>query len=344
MLKALRHQGTKKKIFTVLAVAVILGFVVSLVIFSHDNPKFSQPLGTLDNRKISVQEYLDSYRAVSRQAEWIYGEKLNEMRRLINFKGEAWDRLLLIQEAKKENIRASDDEVVAWVTTQPAFKHNDRFDEKFYELYTQRALRTTPRAFEEEIRQMLSIEKLQKNLKDKISFTEEQVKEQYLKEKTEKSIQLAILPSEKFKDKGEQATEEAVKNLKAVKEKMTPENFETSLKAEGLEVTAVEKYTKGVYPAGIYPSENLAKAVAPLNEGQISDVFEVPKGAMIAKVTAMKPLDEKKFSEEKEEFKKQMLSDQWNKDITALLEKLRGGLSMNLPLLEEIFPSDSTKE
>ena len=108
MLKALRHKGTQKKIYVVLAVVVISGFAVSGLLISHDDKNSSAALATIDKRKITVQEYLSSYRAVQRQASFMYGDKLNELKNRINFKGEAWDRLLLLDYAKKQKIQASD--------------------------------------------------------------------------------------------------------------------------------------------------------------------------------------------------------------------------------------------
>ena len=64
MLKALRNESTKKKIVGFIAVTVVLGFVVSIVVLSRDDKKSSAALAKLDGRKISAQEYLNSYRAV----------------------------------------------------------------------------------------------------------------------------------------------------------------------------------------------------------------------------------------------------------------------------------------
>ena len=350
MLKVLRHRGTQKKIFTVIAVTVVLGFVVSLMLISHDDKKSSAALATIGKRKISAQEYLNSYRAVEHQVAWMFGDKANEMRGRINFKGEAWDRLLLLDYAKKENIRVSDDEIVQWITSQTGFQRNGQFDEKFYEMYVQRVLRAPARDFEEEVRQTIAIGKIQEKLKTTLSADDSKLKELYAQERGEKSISFALLPWENFKDKvtvtdkdvdelytmvqdqmkdpktgqlmglpeakaqlkneltHQKAAELAVKKLKEIKEKMKGGDFETVLKAENIEITPLEKYKKGVYPAGVYPSDHLEKAVSTLKEGEISNAFTVPTGAMIAKVTKILPLDDKKFAEEKEEFKKQMLS------------------------------------
>ncbi len=474
MLKLLRQKGVQKNIYAVLALGIAISFIVSGVLISHDDKNTLGALAMIDKHKITTQQYLDSYRAVQRQASFMYGDKFNEIKNRINFKGEAWDRLLLLDYAQKQKIRATDAEVVEWVSSQPAFKSKDKFDQKLYELYVERGLRATPRGFEEEIRQMLTIGKIQERIKSK-PVDDNKLKELYQKEKTEKDLIYAILPwetqkdsvtvtdkdaeqlysivknklstpervkvsylfipkeknvalKEIFEDKTQrmdpiskkynlplketgyfskndavpelgnspevlsecfklaadeeshwietdagnykmklvdkksehpmsleesreelkkiytqqEATELAVKKLTRLKDKMKNTDFEVVLKSEGIETTSLEKYHTGIYPAGIYPSENLEQAVSSLKEGEISDAFEIPKGAMMVKVIKINPLDEKKFNEEKETFKKERSGKQFNDDMNQLLENLRKNLSLNLERMKEIFPSEET--
>ena len=139
----------------------------------------------------------------------------------------------------------------------------------------------------------------------------------------------------------QKAGELAVKKLSELKDKMKGADFETVLKAENIETVALEKYHTGVAPSGIYPTENLDHAINSLKEGEISSAFEILKGAMIAKVVKIRPLDEKKFEEEKEAFKKEKSGKLLSDDMNELMEKLRKELSLNLERMKEIFPSES---
>jgi hypothetical protein len=316
----------------------------------------------------------------------MYGNKLDELRSRINFKGEAWDRILLLEHAKKEKIRASDKEVVDWVTKQEAFHKDGKFNKTYYDMYIERALRSTPRQFEEEIRQMLTLAKIQDKIKANLELSDDKLKELYREERTEKDLLYAVLPKDSFeassqvtdgeikqlydlvKDKltspedghplsfeeskeevrkkvtSGKAAELAVKKLNEIKTRIkNPADFESVLKEEKLEVVPHEKYRKGTYPAGIWPSDGLEKSVAKLGENEISDVFEVPKGAMIAKVAKVHPFDEKKFEEEKKAFKDQIAVNRSQEGLQKLLEQLRGRLSINLELMKEIFPAEETK-
>ncbi len=474
MLNILRKNKVRKGIFWFIAVAVIATFAVSGVMISSDDKVTKGALAQYDKKNISVTDYLNSYRAVQHQFELFYGGRDVDRSR-INFKGEAWDRILLLDHAKKEKINVSDKEVVEWITTQPAFKTKDKFDDVLYKMYIERGLRSTPRQFEEEIRQMLVIRKVTEKLKDSQALTDEKLKQLYTEQKSEKDILMATLPKNAFtsqvtstdkdidqlyevvkdkltspekvklqyvfvpKDKAEplkaalednasalqdlaknfsleiketdffskndtvdefkaapgvlalaftaeagsennwvnadngsykvrisekqaehlmskeearaelikmfadqKASELAVQKLKDLKAKMTgADDFEKILKEEKIEVTPLEKYKKGMYPAGIWPSENLEKFALPLKAGEISEPFDIPKGAMIVKVTNVHGFDEKTYEGDKEAFKAEISSKIQREELEKLLEKLREKLSLNLELLKDIFPADS---
>lgn len=229
MLKALRHKGIQKNIYITLAVGIVISFVVSGVLISRDDKKSFAALATIGKRKITAQEYLDSYRAVQRQASFMLGDKLNEFKDRINFKGEAWDRILLLDYAKKQNIRATDSEVVQWISSQPAFKNKDRFDERLYKLYIEQGQRTTPRAFEEEIRQMLTIQKVQRSVQSKSSLTDDKLKKLYQNEKAEKDLMVASLPWESQKNNAKVEDKDIDQLYSIVKDKLSvPEQVKVS--------------------------------------------------------------------------------------------------------------------
>ncbi len=476
MLNILRKEKVRKGIFWFIAVAVIATFAVSGIMVSKDDKVTKGSLAQYNKKNISVTDYLNSYRAVQHQFDLFYGGRKDVDRSRINFKGEAWDRILLLDYAKKNNLHASDKEVVDWITSQEGFKTKDKFDDALYKMYIERGLRSTPREFEEEIRQMLVIRKVTEKLKDDLKLTDEKLKELYIEQKSEKDLLMATLPKDGFvsqvtttdkdieqlfeivkdqltapekvklqyifvpKDKVEsmktalddhtsslddlakkfsleiketaffsrndtldelksapsvlamaftaekdanndwistdsgsykvkvsdkqpehlmdmkegraeltkkfseqKASELALQKLKELKATITkPEDFEKVLKEANIEVTPLEKYKKGMYPAGIWPSENLEKFALPLKVGEISDAFDIPKGAMIVKVTNVHGFDEKKFAEEKEAFKTEIISRSQREEVDKLLEKLREGLSLNLELLKDIFPADSS--
>lgn len=476
MLKYFRHKGFQKGIYIFLALAVVITFAISGVILGgRDSGNSSASPGKIDNKNVSLQDYLKSYKAVHHQAAWIYGEKFQEMQGLINFKGEAWDRLLLLNQVKLQKIKIKDDEVVDWLGAQPIFINKGVFDEAFYKRYVSDYLKVSPRDFEEEIRELLAIRKVQQNIRAGIHISEEDLKNFYIQENGQKKIQYAVAPWESAKLEGtekaddkeinqiysimkekltepekvklaflfipsdkkealkaafdekeatfealskkytleiketgyfskndavpeiglskeiltqaftldvskesdwislekgsykikvldkkaervltleeskaelqkllnkQKATDVLVKKLNELKKKMETGGFEETLKAEGFEVKTLDNFKKGDYVASVGPSSLLDKKLSDLKEGQISDAFAVPTGAVILKVVKNSRLDEKKFASEKETLRAKLLDKKTEEEMTALLENLHKKLSIDVKTMNKLFAED----
>lgn len=475
MLKHFRHKGFQKGIYIFLAVAVVITFAISGVILGGRESNNPSSLGKIDSKNVSLQDYLKSYKAVQHQAAWIYGERFKEMQDLINFKGEAWDRLLLLNHAKLQKIKINDDQVVDWLGSQPIFLNRGVFDDTFYKRYVNSYLKISPRDFEEEIRELLSIRKIQENIRKDIQLSDEELKNSYIQENAQKKIQYTVAPWESVKledsskadekelaqiysimkdkltepekvklgflfiplgkkeplktafeekeaaletlskkydleiketsyfskndavpeiglskeilslafslevskesdwvdlDKGsykikvldkkpervltleeakaelqkllakQKATDVLVKKLNELKKKIESAGFEETLKAAGFEVKTLDNFKKGDYVSAVGPSSLFEKKLLPLKEGQISDAFAVPTGAVILKVIKNSEIDEKKFAAEKEEFRKKILDKKVEEEMTALLEKLRSKLSIDVETMKKLFAEE----
>ncbi len=199
MLKFLRKEKVRKRIFIILALVIIPPFLLWGVIANQKEGKKPSLLGRIEGQNISAREYLASYKAVQHQVALMYGEHAKELASSINYKAEAWDRLLLVRYAKKENIRVSDKEVVQWLLEQPLFSRKGEFDSKFYKLHTNNYLKTEPREFEEEIRQLLSIGKIQERLKSKIHLSDKELEKLYDKKRRAGKSKFT-LEKERFKE------------------------------------------------------------------------------------------------------------------------------------------------
>ena len=178
MLKFLRNKHHQKKIYIILAIAIIPPFLMWGVTTSQKDSKIPATIGVIENKKVSLREYLNSYKAVQHEMALMYGEKLKEAAPTINMKGEAWDRILLLNYAKKEKIKTSDAEVVEWISGQPLFQSHGQFDANIYNLYVTRILRSNARDFEEEIRDVLTIEKIAAKIRLNITVKDEKLKGQ----------------------------------------------------------------------------------------------------------------------------------------------------------------------
>lgn len=202
MLKKLRKKKTAKRIWVILAILIVPAFVLwgsgSLIRSKQE----STYVGKIFGKKVSFLEYRDALDAVRNQMIIQFGDNFSEIQKYLNLESQAWDRLILLAEAKKRRISVSDKEVTELIASFSLFKNSrGRFEPKIYSQYLEYDFHTQPRIFEEQIRQSLMLSKLYEQLTDSIKITEEEIKEDYRKSNEEISVYyIASLYSDFVKD------------------------------------------------------------------------------------------------------------------------------------------------
>lgn len=211
MLKRLRHRKTAKKIWIILAILILPAFVFwGFGSFLSDKKEASY-VGKISGRKVSLLEYKDAIEAVRNQAIIQFGDSFPEIAKRINLGTLAWDRLLLLAEAKKRKITASDKEVIEVIEGYPFFQKKGVFNSQVYTSMLQYVFRAQPRVFEEQIRQSIILSKLYQALTDNINLSEEEIRKEYQKLNEEVNLDyIAALPPDFTK--GIAASEEEIKN------------------------------------------------------------------------------------------------------------------------------------
>jgi hypothetical protein len=184
MLKILRDRKTAKKIWIGLGIIIMPAFIFwgfGGAIRDKDEKGY---IGKIAKKNISVMEFKDSINAVRNLAIMQYGENLEAIEKNLNLETQAWQRLALLEVAKKSKIRASDKEVIAQVTSYPFFMQKGKFDNRTYKDVLKYVFRTQPRAFEEQTRQNIIISKLYHKKTDGITIGENEIRDGYIKIKT----------------------------------------------------------------------------------------------------------------------------------------------------------------
>ena len=201
MLKALRKKDFAKKVFYVLAALIIPAFVLWGSGNLIRNKLTSNFAGKIFNKTISWEQYRESLAASRSQAIMRFGDNFFKLQKFINLEKEAWDRLILLYEARKRHINVSDNEVVETIKKFPLFQSNGNFEPRIYQYFLDSVLRTPARVFEEQIRESLMFEKLYNQLTNKITISGEELLENYKKENEKIKIGYASFPEKDFEDK-----------------------------------------------------------------------------------------------------------------------------------------------
>jgi len=188
MLRKLRNKKTAKWIFLILLIIILPAFVFWGFGSYLRSRQEATLRGRIDGRNISELEYRDALEAVRTQAIMQFGDRLGEVAKFLNLQTMAVERILLLSEVKKRHLRASDKEVVETIQGYPIFEINNQFNNKYYLETLQYVFHTQARVFEEHTRQNIMISKLYQNITDKVTLSEEEIREEYLKANAEVSL------------------------------------------------------------------------------------------------------------------------------------------------------------
>ncbi len=140
----------------------------------------------VDGKRITLEEYQDSYQRIRNVYQQIYGQSLPaEMEKMLDLKKVALDTLidnrLIMKEAKAMDIKVTKDEISAAIAAMPTFQKDGAFS---FDLYQQllKSNRMTPKDFEDGQKVELTLKKVRQAIKDKATVTDEDALAQFKKE------------------------------------------------------------------------------------------------------------------------------------------------------------------
>ncbi len=160
MLKTFRKKGVAKKVLWFLAVIIILSFGVFGTANYYHGDKGLSYAGKIFGKKITFDDFQKSLLHARTQAILRYGDNFDKIAPMLDLDSEAWDRLILLQEGRRQHIKILDAEVIDTIEDFDFFKHGGKFDPAFYGKIVRYVFRCDPREFEEGVRESLIFSKL----------------------------------------------------------------------------------------------------------------------------------------------------------------------------------------
>jgi len=251
MLKLLRRKHLAKWIWIILAILIVPAFVFWGIGSYIRGRKETPYAGRISGRAVSFMEYKDAFEAVKNQMVIQFGDNLAEVQKLVNFEAQAWDRLILLAEAKRQKIRTADQEIITVIESIPAFQRKDRFDVQIYNQMLQYVFRTQPRIFEEQIRQNIMIAKLYELSTAGVTISDEELAQEYRKANEDVTIDYIAAKPADFA-KGIDPTEEQLReyfsnNELAFKQPLSFKVEYVSLTPDGKDDAQVKEKAKEVF-------------------------------------------------------------------------------------------------
>lgn len=204
MLKVFRKKVVSRVILWGLLILILPAFVMwGSASMSKPKDKGPNYVGLIDNKKVSFEKLYHALSGVRSQVILNYFNQPKMLEALLSQKPIlaklAWDRLLLLNEAKKFKIKASDKEVIEALRSHPLFIRNGAFDEKFYAYILRYNIGMEPRDFEEIVRENIMIQKLSAQLTKDVLINDADVFAAYKKEMGKmKIVYVMIEPKDYF--------------------------------------------------------------------------------------------------------------------------------------------------
>lgn len=355
MLKVLRNKKTAKKVWIGLAIIIIPAFALWGFGGSSRSKEETAAVGRIGGHDVSNLEFKESLSAVRTFALMRFGDKLPEIEKYLNLQAQAWERLVLLNEAKKRRINANDKEVIDTIQKTPYFQDKYGFSSRAYNEALRYVFRIQPRIFEEQTRQNLILTKLYEQITKDVKFSDAQAREEYLKANQELNIDYVaslsadfaakMKPTDKdsadffeknkalfkeppakdkptripdlaeIKDKVkaylilEESKKTAETKIKECAEKLKNTGFDRAAKACGLKTgkTAFFKSNGQIEPLG--NADIFWNAAKQLKDQETSNILSNDKGYYIIKLGSIKPIEEAKFTKEKQEFTEKLLAE-----------------------------------
>lgn len=154
--------------------------------------------GSIFGKKVSWELYSKNLFAVRTQGMMRYGDRFKEVESLLGLEDQAWDRLILLFEAKRKRISTSDKEIIETMQKMPIFQKTGVFDNRTYQTLLQYALGIEARQFEEQMRDTITITKLIQKITDEVALSDEQIRQFYLKTNQKVSISYILVEPKEF--------------------------------------------------------------------------------------------------------------------------------------------------
>jgi parvulin-like peptidyl-prolyl isomerase len=194
MLKFLRGSRRTAVIWWLIifgtAVTFIIGFSVAPNLVGNQTATSSSILGKVNGRELTMADYQRTLTQLQTTYHSQYGHD-PQGRDLEMMQEQAWSQLVtetsILQEAHRQGIGASDDEVLfavkntppPWVRSQTAFQTNGQFDPRKYQAaLSDPSVNWSP--LEDEMRRMLPGQKLESDLLSTAKFSEPELREAFL--------------------------------------------------------------------------------------------------------------------------------------------------------------------
>lgn len=280
-----------------IAAAAVAGMVVWLATTAVTlNTAQEAAPGKLFGRPVSAHDYRRAVEAATHDAMLRFGDRYRQQLSDAQLQQQAWERLILLTEARQKKIRVSDKEVVAEIQRTPAFQHSDgRFDRQGYETVMRYGLGTTARAFEEEVREELAIRKLLDQSVGHPTLTEEEILAGFRRREEQIRLRLITLPRQLLAREIADAA------------RTDPDQLDSAARQLRLAPRKTDLFKRNNAVLDLGPAGIGFDPLFGLNPGEVGPAVPTQKGWVVAQLLEKKTADDSQLPAVRKELEKELL-------------------------------------
>lgn len=314
-------KWVRKQITWIASVAV--GGMILWLAFSATTLQRAQEgsAGILFDRPVPAQEYRRSLEAVLHEALLRFGDRYRQQVPEEQLQQQAWERLILLTEARRLGLRVSDGEVIQQIQKIPIFQTRDGpFDRPGYEAAMRYSLGTTPRAYEEEVRDDLAIRKLFERAIGTPQVTEAELLQGFHRREDRLQVRFLTLPHPSL----------ALEIADAARQ--NPDQLEKAAGQLKLKVKTTDLFKPSKPAPELGLSERMLGSIADLKPGEISRPLpSASRQWLILRVDKKEVADEKQLASVRADLEKELLDQKrleayftWYQDLLKRANPRRG--------------------
>lgn len=196
MIRSMRKH-MKIILWFLIATFVIWGGSVSVLSKKEKYKTKSDYAGKMFGKKISFEKFEEMLKEVELEA-YLNGTE-NSSQEKEKFYDQAWQRLMLIEEANRKKIKISDKDIATAIFNIPAFNSGGKFQEQDYLYFVTEKLRIKPKTFETFLGNNIRISMLRENIFNKINApSDEEIKTEFIRENEKAKISYIHFESKNF--------------------------------------------------------------------------------------------------------------------------------------------------
>lgn len=269
---------------------------------STSGPGGVSPIAAVEGENIPYAEYQQAYQRQYKLYQERLGEKFSEkILDQLNLKGQVVEglvgRRLMLHEAKRLGIVVSSDELVAEITTIPAFSDATGFSRDRY-LRALQSSRLTPEKFEESLREDLLLRKVEAWVKSGVHLLPDETWEAFRFNRASVKVEYLL-----FADP--QAQQAALQNVAGLVNGKKP--WEEIVKVSGLKPAVSDVFSWDRNLPQIPDQERFKEAALATERGAISSVVQGEKARYLLRVIDRKDPSPTDFEREKAQFGRGLL-------------------------------------